>query len=110
MPKLINQTSGYLSQIIQGDEKYSIHLNVPGVILLLESKKKFPGKQFIYLFTYLLSDSTAPPTVRIVHSGLACNIEEERYSERVYTIREGETLELTCLVTGHPRPQVSPEP
>ncbi|NWR04642.1 MDGA2 protein, partial [Paradoxornis webbianus] len=47
----------------------------------------------------------APPTVRIVHSGLACNIEEERYSERVYTIREGETLELTCLVTGHPRPQ-----
>ncbi|XP_074146729.1 MAM domain-containing glycosylphosphatidylinositol anchor protein 2 isoform X2 [Sminthopsis crassicaudata] len=48
----------------------------------------------------------APPTVRIVHSGLACNIEEERYSERVYTIREGETLELTCLVTGHPRPQI----
>ncbi|KAI4583131.1 hypothetical protein MJG53_008344 [Ovis ammon polii x Ovis aries] len=47
----------------------------------------------------------SPPTVRIVHSGLACNIEEERYSERVYTIREGETLELTCLVTGHPRPQ-----
>ncbi|KAL8168598.1 UNVERIFIED_CONTAM: hypothetical protein K2H54_005825, partial [Gekko kuhli] len=48
-----------------------------------------------------------PPTVRIIHSGLACNIEEERYSERVYTIREGETLELTCLVTGHPRPQNS---
>nr|XP_020860419.1 MAM domain-containing glycosylphosphatidylinositol anchor protein 2 isoform X1 [Phascolarctos cinereus] len=48
----------------------------------------------------------APPTVRIVHSGLACNIEEERYSERVYTIREGETLELTCLVTGHPHPQI----
>ncbi|XP_060117356.1 MAM domain-containing glycosylphosphatidylinositol anchor protein 2 [Heteronotia binoei] len=48
----------------------------------------------------------APPTVRIIHSGLACNIEEERYSERVYTIREGETLELTCLVTGHPRPQI----
>ncbi|XP_062326141.1 MAM domain-containing glycosylphosphatidylinositol anchor protein 2 [Osmerus eperlanus] len=48
----------------------------------------------------------APPTVRIVHSGHACNIEEERYTERVYTIREGETLELQCLVTGHPRPQV----
>ncbi|KAK3541884.1 hypothetical protein QTP86_008125 [Hemibagrus guttatus] len=47
----------------------------------------------------------APPTVRIVHSGHACNVEEERYTERVYTIREGETLELTCLVTGHPRPQ-----
>ncbi|XP_064185854.1 MAM domain-containing glycosylphosphatidylinositol anchor protein 2 isoform X1 [Anguilla rostrata] len=48
----------------------------------------------------------ASPTVRIVHSGHACNIEEERYTERVYTIREGETLELTCLVTGHPRPQI----
>ncbi|XP_062857461.1 MAM domain-containing glycosylphosphatidylinositol anchor protein 2-like [Trichomycterus rosablanca] len=48
----------------------------------------------------------APPSVRIVHSGHACNVEEERYTERVYTIREGETLELTCLVTGHPRPQI----
>ncbi|KAM3850288.1 MAM domain-containing glycosylphosphatidylinositol anchor protein 2-like, partial [Diretmus argenteus] len=48
----------------------------------------------------------APPTVRIVHSGHACNVEEERYSERVYTIREGETLELQCLVTGHPRPLI----
>uniref|UniRef100_A0AAR2M471 MAM domain containing glycosylphosphatidylinositol anchor 2 n=1 Tax=Pygocentrus nattereri TaxID=42514 RepID=A0AAR2M471_PYGNA len=48
----------------------------------------------------------APPTVRIVHSGHACNVEEERYTERVYTIREGETLELTCLVTGHPRPHI----
>ncbi|MBN3274038.1 MDGA2 protein, partial [Polyodon spathula] len=47
-----------------------------------------------------------PPSVRIVHSGQACNIEEERYTERVYTIKEGETLELTCLVTGHPRPQI----
>ncbi|CAB1334885.1 unnamed protein product, partial [Coregonus sp. 'balchen'] len=42
---------------------------------------------------------------RIIHSGHACNIEEERYTERVYTIREGETLELACLVSGHPRPQ-----
>ncbi|XP_070401241.1 MAM domain-containing glycosylphosphatidylinositol anchor protein 2 isoform X5 [Nothobranchius furzeri] len=48
----------------------------------------------------------APPTVRIIHSGHACNVEEERHTERVYTIREGETLELTCLVTGHPRPQI----
>ncbi|KAI2652358.1 MAM domain-containing glycosylphosphatidylinositol anchor protein 2 [Labeo rohita] len=54
----------------------------------------------------ILNNSNSPPTVRIVHSGHACNVEEERYSERVYTIREGETLELTCLVTGHPRPQV----
>ncbi|XP_030213126.1 MAM domain-containing glycosylphosphatidylinositol anchor protein 2 [Gadus morhua] len=48
----------------------------------------------------------APPTVRIVHSGHACNVEEEGYAERVYTIREGDTLELQCLVTGHPHPQV----
>ncbi|KAM4723741.1 MAM domain-containing glycosylphosphatidylinositol anchor protein 2 isoform 2-T2 [Anableps anableps] len=47
----------------------------------------------------------ASPTVRIVHAGQACNVEEEQYSERVYIIREGETLELQCLVTGHPRPQ-----
>ncbi|KAG7231512.1 hypothetical protein INR49_011603 [Caranx melampygus] len=47
----------------------------------------------------------SPPTVQIVHSGQACNV-EEGYSERVYTIREGETLELQCLVTGHPRPQI----
>ncbi|XP_075803394.1 MAM domain-containing glycosylphosphatidylinositol anchor protein 2 isoform X4 [Microtus pennsylvanicus] len=65
----------------------------------------------VWLLTVLLEGISgqgvyAPPTVRIVHSGLACNIEEERYSERVYTIREGETLELTCLVTGHPRPQI----
>lgn len=55
----------------------------------------------VFVFSF-----TAPPTVRIVHSGQACNVEEERYSERVYTIKEGETLELQCLVTGHPRPQV----
>lgn len=50
---------------------------------------------------------TAPPAVRIAHSGQGCNVEEERYSERVFTIREGGTLELQCLVTGHPRPQVA---
>ncbi|XP_054882637.1 MAM domain-containing glycosylphosphatidylinositol anchor protein 2-like isoform X3 [Poeciliopsis prolifica] len=48
----------------------------------------------------------APPTVRIVHAGQACNVKEEQHSERVYVIREGETLELQCLVTGHPRPQM----
>uniref|UniRef100_A0A8D3DT58 MAM domain containing glycosylphosphatidylinositol anchor 2a n=1 Tax=Scophthalmus maximus TaxID=52904 RepID=A0A8D3DT58_SCOMX len=59
-------------------------------------------------FSWLLMKTLtfSPPTVRIVHSGQACNVEEERYSERVYTIREGETLELQCLVTGHPRPQI----
>ncbi|XP_062863957.1 MAM domain-containing glycosylphosphatidylinositol anchor protein 2 [Trichomycterus rosablanca] len=53
-----------------------------------------------------ISINITPPAVRIIHSGHACNVEEERYSERVYTIREGETLELACLVSGHPRPQV----
>ncbi|KAM9777319.1 MAM domain-containing glycosylphosphatidylinositol anchor protein 2-like [Neosynchiropus ocellatus] len=65
----------------------------------------------LWLFTGYLHGARgqgvyAPPTVRIVHSGQTCNVEEERYSERVYTIREGETLELQCLVTGHPRPQI----
>lgn len=55
---------------------------------------------------FVFFPSAAPPSVRIIHSGHACNVEEERHTERVYTIREGETLELTCLVTGHPRPQV----
>uniref|UniRef100_A0AAX7UYF9 MAM domain containing glycosylphosphatidylinositol anchor 2a n=1 Tax=Astatotilapia calliptera TaxID=8154 RepID=A0AAX7UYF9_ASTCA len=54
----------------------------------------------------LLSRSDTSAQMRIVHSGQACNVEEERYSERVYTIKEGETLELQCLVTGHPRPQI----
>ena len=44
MPKLIKQTTGYLSRIIKGDKKYAIHLNVPGVILIGESEKKYPGK------------------------------------------------------------------
>uniref|UniRef100_A0A6Q2ZJ53 MAM domain containing glycosylphosphatidylinositol anchor 2a n=1 Tax=Esox lucius TaxID=8010 RepID=A0A6Q2ZJ53_ESOLU len=56
-------------------------------------------------FEHFVPDHS-PPTVRIVHSGHACNIEEEHYTERVYTIREGETLELACLVSGHPRPQI----
>ncbi|KAM8833371.1 MAM domain-containing glycosylphosphatidylinositol anchor protein 2 isoform 3-T3 [Synchiropus picturatus] len=65
----------------------------------------------LWLFTGYLHGARgqgvyAPPTVRIVHSGQTCTVEEERYSERVYTIREGETLELQCLVTGHPRPQI----
>ncbi|KAL0967682.1 hypothetical protein UPYG_G00255500 [Umbra pygmaea] len=57
-------------------------------------------------YRHFRSIHSAPPAVRIVHSGHACNVEEERHTERVYTIREGETLELTCLVTGHPRPQI----
>lgn len=51
MPKLINKTTGYLSRIIQGDKKYAVHLNNPGVILVCESEKKYPGKQFIYIFS-----------------------------------------------------------
>lgn len=64
-----------------------------------------PANSAIPRFSFLFFVA-APPNVRIIHSGHACNIEEERYTERVYTIREGETLELTCLVSGHPRPQV----
>lgn len=50
----------------------------------------------------------APAQAQIVHAGQACVVKEDNISERVYTIREGDTLMLQCLVTGHPRPQVSP--
>lgn len=52
--------------------------------------------------------SPAPAQAQIVHAGQACVVKEDNVSERVYTIREGDTLVLQCLVTGHPRPQVSP--
>ncbi|XP_060704054.1 MAM domain-containing glycosylphosphatidylinositol anchor protein 1-like [Hemiscyllium ocellatum] len=48
----------------------------------------------------------APANARIVHAGQACVVKDDHISERVYTIREGGTLVLVCLVTGHPRPQV----
>uniref|UniRef100_A0AAV2JJE0 MAM domain containing glycosylphosphatidylinositol anchor 2a n=1 Tax=Knipowitschia caucasica TaxID=637954 RepID=A0AAV2JJE0_KNICA len=48
----------------------------------------------------------SPPTVHIVHAAPACDVDEDRFTERVHTIREGQTLELLCLVTGHPRPQI----
>lgn len=51
--------------------------------------------------------STAPAQAQIIHAGQACVVKEDNISERVYTIREGDTLVLQCLVTGHPRPQVS---
>jgi len=92
-------------QGLRGVAEHRGHLLALNVGLLL-GRAGMPGAVLTALCLHL----AAPPTVRIVHSGLACNIEEERYSERVYTIREGETLELTCLVTGHPRPQVSPHP
>lgn len=51
--------------------------------------------------------SAAPAQAQIIHAGQACVVKEDNISERVYTIREGDTLVLQCLVTGHPRPQVS---
>lgn len=59
----------------------------------------------LYLSFSLLS--TAPAQAQIIHAGQACVVKEDNISERVYTIREGDTLVLQCLVTGHPRPQVS---
>ncbi|XP_073194647.1 MAM domain-containing glycosylphosphatidylinositol anchor protein 1 isoform X8 [Lepidochelys kempii] len=48
----------------------------------------------------------APAQAQIIHAGQACVVKEDNISERVYTIRESDTLVLQCLVTGHPRPQV----
>lgn len=49
----------------------------------------------------------APANAQIVHSGAACNVNDDNISERIYTIKEGDTLVLQCIVKGHPRPQVS---
>ncbi|KAK3553911.1 hypothetical protein QTP70_015303, partial [Hemibagrus guttatus] len=49
---------------------------------------------------------SAPANAQIVHSGQACVVKEDNISERIYTIREGDTLVLQCLVKGHPRPQL----
>uniref|UniRef100_A0A674P740 MAM domain containing glycosylphosphatidylinositol anchor 1 n=1 Tax=Takifugu rubripes TaxID=31033 RepID=A0A674P740_TAKRU len=49
---------------------------------------------------------TAPANAQIVHSGAACNVNDDNISERIYTIKEGYTLVLQCIVKGHPRPQV----
>uniref|UniRef100_A0A669ELE5 MAM domain containing glycosylphosphatidylinositol anchor 1 n=1 Tax=Oreochromis niloticus TaxID=8128 RepID=A0A669ELE5_ORENI len=48
----------------------------------------------------------APANAQIVHSGAACNVKDDNMSERIYTIKEGDTLVLQCIVKGHPRPQV----
>ncbi|TNM90680.1 hypothetical protein fugu_002969 [Takifugu bimaculatus] len=48
----------------------------------------------------------APANAQIVHSGAACNVNDDNISERIYTIKEGYTLVLQCIVKGHPRPQV----
>ncbi|XP_073527792.1 MAM domain-containing glycosylphosphatidylinositol anchor protein 1 isoform X4 [Phyllobates terribilis] len=64
------------------------------------------------LFLSLLPGSSrgqgayAPAQAQIIHAGQACVVKEDNMSERVYTIREGDTLVLQCLISGHPRPQV----
>ncbi|TWW67387.1 MAM domain-containing glycosylphosphatidylinositol anchor protein 1, partial [Takifugu flavidus] len=52
---------------------------------------------------------TAPANAQIVHSGAACNVNDDNISERIYTIKEGYTLVLQCIVKGHPRPQYQPQ-
>ncbi|GAA6091115.1 MAM domain-containing glycosylphosphatidylinositol anchor protein 1 [Tachysurus ichikawai] len=54
----------------------------------------------------ILGGYQTPANAQIVHSGQACVVKEDNISERIYTIREGDTLVLQCLVKGHPRPQV----
>ncbi|XP_062248978.1 MAM domain-containing glycosylphosphatidylinositol anchor protein 1-like [Platichthys flesus] len=48
----------------------------------------------------------APANAQIVHSGAACNVKDDNISERIYTIKENDTLVLQCLVKGHPRPEI----
>ncbi|KAM9476806.1 MAM domain-containing glycosylphosphatidylinositol anchor protein 1 isoform 1-T2 [Clarias gariepinus] len=65
-------------------------------ILFFSVLQRFTRAQGVY----------APANAQIVHSGQACVVKEDNISERIYTIREGDTLVLQCLVKGHPRPQV----
>ena len=52
MSKLIKQTTGYLSKIEKAEskQKYSKHLNIPGLIFVYESHNKCPKNKFVYLF------------------------------------------------------------
>ncbi|CAB1418037.1 unnamed protein product [Pleuronectes platessa] len=47
-----------------------------------------------------------PANAQIVHSGAACNVKDDNISERIYTIKENDTLVLQCIVKGHPRPEI----
>ncbi|KAK1791024.1 hypothetical protein P4O66_002075 [Electrophorus voltai] len=65
-----------------------------------------PGNTQMRNFNTDISVNTgAPANAQIVHSGQACVVKEDNISEGIYTIREGDTLRLQCLVKGHPRPQ-----
>ncbi|XP_077568709.1 MAM domain-containing glycosylphosphatidylinositol anchor protein 1 isoform X1 [Stigmatopora nigra] len=65
-------------------------------ILLFSSTYRLVRGQGVY----------AQANAQIVHSGAACNVKDDNISERIYTIKEGDTLMLQCIVKGHPRPQV----
>ncbi|XDB63626.1 hypothetical protein AB1E18_016953 [Capra hircus] len=79
----------------RGDEARAVKMEVTCLLLLALLPFHCRG-QGVY----------APAQAQIVHAGQACVVKEDNISERVYTIREGDTLVLQCLVTGHPRPQV----
>lgn len=82
------------------------------VILFLENYNvsyscgTWTNNGFINSFLFSLF-FVAPAQAQIIHAGQACVVKEDNISERVYTIREGDILVLQCLVTGHPRPQVT---
>ncbi|XP_064302081.1 MAM domain-containing glycosylphosphatidylinositol anchor protein 1 isoform X3 [Phalacrocorax carbo] len=78
-----------------GDEGSALKMEMIW-FLLLSLVPVYSGGQGVY----------APAQAQIIHAGQACVVKEDNISERVYTIREGDTLVLQCLVTGHPRPQV----
>uniref|UniRef100_A0A672FDK3 MAM domain containing glycosylphosphatidylinositol anchor 1 n=1 Tax=Salarias fasciatus TaxID=181472 RepID=A0A672FDK3_SALFA len=63
-------------------------------------------KYIMYFFFLFLCVCVSPANAQIVHSGAACNVKDDNISERIYTIKEGDTLVLQCIVKGHPRPQV----
>uniref|UniRef100_A0A8C5CBG1 MAM domain containing glycosylphosphatidylinositol anchor 1 n=1 Tax=Gadus morhua TaxID=8049 RepID=A0A8C5CBG1_GADMO len=61
---------------------------------------------FVLCIIYVLLVPKTPANAQIIHSGAACNVKDDNISERIYTIKEGDTLVLQCIVKGHPRPPV----
>ncbi|KAI5108504.1 MAM domain-containing glycosylphosphatidylinositol anchor protein 1 [Silurus meridionalis] len=85
----------YTNHLTRGDEASRLNMELLWIVFF-SVLQRFTQAQGVY----------APANAQIVHSGQACVVKEDNISERIYTIREGDTLVLQCLVKGHPRPQV----
>ena len=92
MPKIIKQTAGYLSIIKDMTDKYSTHLEKPGLIIVGESEHKYPGKRFIYI--YYNNDFT------IGYFHTSCGTVEEIDNKLIFTSEHSRyefTIDENCI-------------